>query len=30
VAVANRDTAPVDLNGPHVARTHRIAGIWFA
>jgi transcriptional regulator with XRE-family HTH domain len=30
VAVANKDTAPVDLNGPHVARTHRIAGIWFA
>ena len=29
-AVANKDTAPVDLNGPHVARTHRIAGIWFA
>jgi DNA-binding Xre family transcriptional regulator len=28
-AVANKDTAPVDLNGPHVARTHRIAGIWF-
>ena len=30
VAVANKDTAPVDLNGPHVARTHRIAGVWFA
>lgn len=30
VALANKDTAPVDLNGPHVARTHRIAGIWFA
>jgi len=30
VAVANKDTAPVDLNGPHVARTQRIAGIWFA
>jgi transcriptional regulator with XRE-family HTH domain len=30
VAVANRDTAPVDLNGPHVARTHRVAGVWFA
>ena len=29
VAVANKDTAPVDLNGPHVARTHRIAGVWF-
>lgn len=29
VAVANKDTAPVDLNGHHVARTHRIAGVWF-
>jgi hypothetical protein len=30
VAVANKDTAPVDLNGPAVARTHRIVGLWFA
>ena len=30
VAVANKDTAPVDLNGPQVARTHRIVGLWFA
>ena len=30
VAIANKDTAPVDLNGPHVARTHRITGVWFA
>ncbi len=30
VAVANRDTAPVDLNGPQVARTHRVVGLWFA
>lgn len=30
VAIANKDTAPVNLNGPHVARTHRITGVWFA
>jgi len=29
-AVANKETAPIDLNSPQVARTHRVAGLWFA